>query len=1084
MMRGGGGGGGGGAAAAPSFRVLSPAGARVLYEPQAMLRSPPPSRAPEPYKVAPVQQHSQGARSQRKSSFAIIAEARAPTPRALSPSPASRPTSPGGVASGRLSPFRGRGFRGPLPRSRSSGTVHQSPSGRAASRYNNNNNNNQSQHGSPRHGSQIPRPARSRSISASKENERLDSNNRASPKFGRRAARRYNSSMVSQQQQHQKQNGGGIGGGGSEHYAAGRRQQYRGQQMPKSPGVAVIKTPKPAPRSSMLGRDGRTVAPSPERAKRNLLAVPPKNTGQGNKRFVTAKAAPSDNKNQSKAAAVPATPDSPSRIPLRQQQQQQQQQRGNGTAVAVSDAPKVTATGGTADKPPPAPTINGAKDGRNNVSSIPEEVVPAERNNLAELLKQSSVAAGGASSVVNTTTATAVQPLQIDAAAVLAEAELVAKLSALEQQQKKEKDENKPAGSPLVTISRPSPTPDSLTKGSTNAAAAAQSPASQETKTQTMIKHFGTGATGATNDTATTTEKQSNQGAAVKASTPTTTADDQTDKQSQSSKSLTRKVVKVANGAAAAATAAATATASAAASSNGDSKQASLSSSAAPSPSPDADPGADGSERQVRISSDSPAAGSYRSSDTGVSVDTVKGGGNNATGLSSAKERSGLLIKRPEEIETLSGNVVRRNGSEHNTAVTKAKGVYLILTLLRGSSYLATVTGVDQLDQSATQGGGDSSSPGGGGNRWQRIQAFWRRKLGRSKKKKPKVRPAAAGGGTDGEEGERPAPRSKLDLKNCWSQMRCLACRRDPKAAVPWPGKRPRGASSTHLTEPAESGGGGGGVKGITKESRWARIRRSCRCRGVNKCWPSGAAAAGAGAGGGLAAWRRRHKPSQIAPQPAGASRGTGCCPPERRPAALCRSFWSKICCSCNCCSRPSCLGKKAAAQPRRSKHSIASIAAAPPSEENRPKLPDVLVEHGSVMRGAIPCLPVILAWLCLICNVCIPGSGTLLAGLFNLCCGQPRFSATASPKARVGALVVDALVGVSQLFTVLFCLVGWGWSIWWGVTMVRVARKWKRFKTSEAAANDPEARNGPEQATLPAPGVQAFQSAERAAAR
>ncbi|KAL7304861.1 hypothetical protein TKK_0002667 [Trichogramma kaykai] len=1050
MMR-----GGGGAATAPSFRVLSPAGARVLYEPQAMLRSPPPSRAPEPYKVAPVQQHSQGARSQRKSSFAIIAEARAPTPRALSPSPASRPASPGvggGVASGRLSPFRGRGFRGPLPRSRSSGTVHQSPSGRAASRYNNND---RSQHGSPRHGSQIPRPARSRSISASKENERPDSNNRASPKFGRRAARRYNSSMASQQQQqqHQKQNGGGIGGD-SEHYAVGRRQQYRGQQMPKSPGVAVIKTPKPAPRSSMLGRDGRTVAPSPERAKRNLLAVPSKNTGQGNKRFVTAKAAPSDNKNQSKAAAVPATPDSPSRIPLRQQ-------RGsNSTAVAVSDATKVTATGGTADKPPPAPTINGAKDGLNNVGSIPEEVVPAERNNLAELLKQSSVAAGGASSVVNTTTATAVQPLQIDAAAVLAEAELVAKLSALEQQQKKEKDENKPAGSPLVTISRPSPTPDSLTKGSSAsanaAAAAAQSPASQETKTQTMIKHFGTGATGATNDTATTTEKQSNQGPAAKASTPTT-ADDQPDKQSQSSKSLTRKVVKVANGAAAAATA----TASAAASSNGDSKQASLSSSAAPSPSPDAEPGADGSERQARTSSDSPAAGSYRSSDTGVSVDTVKGGGNNATGVSSAKERSGLLIKRPEEIETLSGNVVRRNGSEHNT-----------------------VTGVDQLDQSATQGGGDAT-PSGGGNRWQRIQAFWRRKLGRSKKKKPKVRPAAGEGGTgtDGEEGERPAPRSKLDLKNCWSQMRCLACRRDPKAAVPWPGKRPRGASSTHLTEPAESGGGGG-VKGITKESRWARIRRSCRCRGVNKCWPSGAAAAGAGAGGGLAAWRRRHKPSQIAPQPAGASRGTGCCPPERRPAALCRSFWSKICCSCNCCSRPSCLGKKAAAQPRRSKHSIASIAAAPPSEENRPKLPDVLVEHGSVMRGAIPCLPVILAWLCLICNVCIPGSGTLLAGLFNLCCGQPRFSATASPKARVGALVVDALVGVSQLFTVLFCLVGWGWSIWWGVTMVRVARKWKRFKTSEAAANDPEARNGPEQATLPAPGVQAFQSAERAAAR
>lgn len=97
----------------PPFRVLSPGG-RILYAPQAVLRSPPSSRAPEPYKVAP--QASSYGRTQRKSSFAIIAEQKPPSPR-----PRSRPDgldSPP-PQSGRLSPFRGRGFKGPLPRSRS-----------------------------------------------------------------------------------------------------------------------------------------------------------------------------------------------------------------------------------------------------------------------------------------------------------------------------------------------------------------------------------------------------------------------------------------------------------------------------------------------------------------------------------------------------------------------------------------------------------------------------------------------------------------------------------------------------------------------------------------------------------------------------------------------------------------------------------------------------------------------------------------------------------------------------------------------------------------------------------------------------
>ncbi|KAG8039182.1 hypothetical protein G9C98_003489 [Cotesia typhae] len=120
------------------------------------------------------------------------------------------------------------------------------------------------------------------------------------------------------------------------------------------------------------------------------------------------------------------------------------------------------------------------------------------------------------------------------------------------------------------------------------------------------------------------------------------------------------------------------------------------------------------------------------------------------------------------------------------------------------------------------------------------------------------------------------------------------------------------------------------------------------------------------------------------------------------------------------------------------------------------------------------PCKPI--SW----CR--LPSWCTIWSGLFNLCVGQPRFAATSSARSRLGAFIVDIIVGVSQAFTVLFCLVGWGWSIWWGVTMIRLARKWKRFKAAEASSNDLEA-GGDTDGGLPAPGVptQALREMERA---
>jgi hypothetical protein len=69
-------------------------------------------------------------------------------------------------------------------------------------------------------------------------------------------------------------------------------------------------------------------------------------------------------------------------------------------------------------------------------SIIPKEGICStiEDLSLADLLKQSSNATG-TSSVVNTTTTTAVQPLQIDPSSILSEGELVAKLTNLEKMQ-------------------------------------------------------------------------------------------------------------------------------------------------------------------------------------------------------------------------------------------------------------------------------------------------------------------------------------------------------------------------------------------------------------------------------------------------------------------------------------------------------------------------------------------------------------------------------------------------------------------------------------------------------------------------
>ncbi|GMR59404.1 hypothetical protein PMAYCL1PPCAC_29599 [Pristionchus mayeri] len=88
-----------------------------------------------------------------------------------------------------------------------------------------------------------------------------------------------------------------------------------------------------------------------------------------------------------------------------------------------------------------------------------------------------------------------------------------------------------------------------------------------------------------------------------------------------------------------------------------------------------------------------------------------------------------------------------------------------------------------------------------------------------------------------------------------------------------------------------------------------------------------------------------------------------------------------------------------------------------------------------TVMHEAIPFLPVPVALLCLLLNILIPGSGTILSGFLALCMGQPRINMKEGRK--LVTLVVNFLVGIAQFFTITFLFVGWFWSIAWGGLLI-----------------------------------------------
>ncbi|XP_076177644.1 mechanosensory transduction mediator stumble [Ptiloglossa arizonensis] len=1003
----------------PPFRVLAAPDRNYLAPPT---MPPPPPRAPEPYKIAPSSTSS--SRAHRRSSFVIIADSRPVSPETRSPSPT--------LATGRVSPFRGRGFKGPPPRSRSR---PQSPEhgdlrrrGRSDRRVS------VSQQSSPRR-SLIPQPTRQRSTSLSKSNERL-----SSPKLGRRVDSRNRLNTTDSRNRLNA-----SGNSNSVTNLANRRYPTRTPSK-LSPIQGTPTKPEKTPQFSRTNRPKETTRSSTTKLQKNN-ASPSKiawNSKQPNQEKTS-----TSGKTTSKERLT-----SPSKIPLKTNRVGTNSL--NPTRfITISNQPNEKGKKG--DK--------GSKDVRRSNGQVNEpnqngkqsetgskESQGSEKNSsssdrlgnlhLIDLLKQSS-GATGTSSVVNTTATTAVQPLHIDANAVLSEKDTSEKRNPSEKPRNQSDPNSKSSNSSNEdSVRQPQSTIDDQrssnnqvfksgksnnygrTKGGTDSRN--ESPIPAETGGHAKSNNVGQPSrsygkvNGATNNTGSASQRSNRNQNAI---------NDQTVRTSRSNDQKSEDSVVLQPGPAITSTRSNETEPVNGSTRNSSGTDAPRSVASATTKQDDAKTGAKSiTESETKTTSSTNAGNvatnaigdqstttaktnnvsvmvgavngtknsagvkqrqvnhgsgvslkssagmsidsieSARSTDTGVSVDTVRG-------VSSPREKTGMhVVKRPQEIETLSGNVVHLEQNGEPAVLAAANGV--------------------------------------GERPPERLFARWKRSLSR--------------------------------CCECCPSMRCLACRTNPKGLA-WPGKHAR---TTDVAEGNQAAQQPVAARNNVPAGCWPKFKNRCRCNRF----------------GELKCCSRR---SRVAPAEAAV-----CCPPERRFGAICRRLFG----SCKCKRNVEAERKRSI----RAKHSLTSVAPPPLSEEPKAKIPDVLVEHNSLMRGAIPCLPVPLAWFCLVWNVLLPGSGTVWSGLFNLCTGQPRFSAVAGLKSRLGAFVVNLVVGVGQLFTVLFCLVGWGWSIWWGVTLVRLARKYKRFKASEAAINDPEARGG-EPANLP-PGVpsQALRGTER----
>nr|XP_002735711.1 PREDICTED: protein SPEC3-like [Saccoglossus kowalevskii] len=94
--------------------------------------------------------------------------------------------------------------------------------------------------------------------------------------------------------------------------------------------------------------------------------------------------------------------------------------------------------------------------------------------------------------------------------------------------------------------------------------------------------------------------------------------------------------------------------------------------------------------------------------------------------------------------------------------------------------------------------------------------------------------------------------------------------------------------------------------------------------------------------------------------------------------------------------------------------------------------------------RAAIPALHIGGAVTACIFNIFIPGFGTVLAGFFVFCCGNPG-----QPVAgKVGTCCLNFWIGLLQLVLSPIFFIGWIWSWIWACAFIAMSADYHNNKT------------------------------------
>ncbi|XP_012942355.1 protein stum homolog [Aplysia californica] len=100
----------------------------------------------------------------------------------------------------------------------------------------------------------------------------------------------------------------------------------------------------------------------------------------------------------------------------------------------------------------------------------------------------------------------------------------------------------------------------------------------------------------------------------------------------------------------------------------------------------------------------------------------------------------------------------------------------------------------------------------------------------------------------------------------------------------------------------------------------------------------------------------------------------------------------------------------------------------------------EVNEKHGP-LYNAIPCMPVGVAVVLCILNIVIPGLGTFFSAWTCLCGCKTKLGKPAK------AFCLNLLSALLQMITFVF-IVGWVWSIIWGMNFVQIATQTEREPT------------------------------------